>query len=56
MTVAVKQMWVNLGCGKFPLDGYINIDAHEKCADIVEDVWTFVPTLFKAVRGEEMPR
>ena len=37
--VAAEHPWVNLGCGKFPLDGYLNVDAHEDCADIKGDVW-----------------
>lgn len=37
MTV-VERAWINLGCGKFPLDGYINVDAHEPC-DVVGNVW-----------------
>ena len=29
---------VNLGCGKYPLPGYINVDANEP-ADVQGDVW-----------------
>ena len=34
-----ERAWVNLGCGKFPLDGYINVDAHEP-SDVKADVWS----------------
>ena len=33
-----ERAWVNLGCGKFPLDGYINVDAHEP-SDVRGDIW-----------------
>lgn len=39
MITATEAAWINLGCGKFPLEGYVNVDAHEDCADLVADVW-----------------
>ena len=30
---------VNLGCGEFPLDGWINVDAYCDAADVREDVF-----------------
>ena len=36
ITTAIKR--VNLGCGKYPLVGYLNVDAHEP-ADYTCDIW-----------------
>ena len=36
--ISTDRIWINLGSGKHPLDGYVNIDAHEE-ADVMGDVW-----------------
>ena len=33
-----EKFRLNLGCGKFPLEGYVNVDSHEP-ADIEGNVW-----------------
>jgi predicted SAM-dependent methyltransferase len=38
MSNATKTKMVNLGCGKYPLPGYVNVDLHEP-ADVQGDVW-----------------
>ena len=51
MTVA-EAYRLNLGCGKYPLPGYVNVDLHEAAADFHEDVWdlSFFPGLIEEVR------
>jgi len=43
-----ELLWLNLGCGKFPMDGYVNVDMHEDDADITGD---FMEMTFENVDG-----
>jgi hypothetical protein len=36
------KMRLNVGCGNFPIEGYVNLDSHSPRADVLMDFFDYV--------------